>query len=111
MRLKGKKVGFARNQRPLHTDPKPVILSRWVVITFLLWLVAGVIYVFYNLSQCIDGCGPYHNTTNVADLDGDGDLDVVLNSLRHETDTIIWAGATLWINQGGILTFCTRFAS
>jgi len=36
----------------------------------------------------------------VADLDSDGDLDVVLSNLRHESDTIVWAGATLWINQG-----------
>jgi hypothetical protein len=85
----------------VHDDPQPVTISRWVGIIFLLLLVAGVIYMFYDLPQCIDGCGPYHNTTSVADLDGDGDLDVVLNNLRHETDTIIWAGATLWINQGG----------
>ncbi|MEJ2079970.1 MAG: FG-GAP-like repeat-containing protein, partial [Acidobacteriota bacterium] len=37
----------------------------------------------------------------MADLDGDGDLDVVLSNLRHETETTFWAGPTLWINQGG----------
>jgi hypothetical protein len=87
-------------QSAVHDDPQPVTKSRWVGIIFLLLLIAGVSYLIY-LSQCIDGCGPYHNTTSVADLDGDGDLDVVLNNLRHEADTIIWAGATLWINQGG----------
>jgi len=88
-------------ERVVHDDPQPVTISRWVGIIFLLLLVAGVIYMFYNLPQCIDGCGPYHNTTSVADLDSDGDLDVVLNNLRHETDTTIWAGAGSWINQGG----------
>jgi hypothetical protein len=65
-------------------------------------LIAGVICLyFYYAIKCIDGCGPYHNRASAADLDGDGDLDVVLSNLRHETDTIVWAGATLWINQGG----------
>ena len=82
-------------------DSQPSVFSRWIRIIFLLLLIAGVIYLFFNLSQCIDGCGPYHNTTSVADLDEDGDLDVVLSSLRHESQTIFWAGSTSWINQGG----------
>lgn len=88
-------------ERVVRDDPQPVTISRWVGIIFLLLLIAGVIYLFFNLSQCIDGCGPYHNTASVADLDEDGDLDVVLSSLRHESQTIFWAGSTLWINQGG----------
>ena len=88
-------------ERVVHAGPQPVTISRWVGIH--LSALAGRRSDLHasNLAQCIDGCGPYHNTTSVADLDGDGDLDVVLNNLRHETGTIIWAGAMLWINQGG----------
>jgi hypothetical protein len=88
-------------ERIEYDDPRTVAIFRMVGIIFLLLLIAGMVYLFTKTSQCIDGCGPYHNTTSVADLDGDGDLDVVLNNLRHETDTIIWAGAAQWINQGG----------
>ena len=88
----------------LPDDPKPIVLPRWVkvMLLFLLLLVvvAGCLYSFY-IAKCIDGCGLYHNRASAADLDGDGDLDVVASGLRHETDTIVWAGATLWINQGG----------
>ena len=69
-------------------------------IAVLLLLLAGTCYLSYS-NRCIDGCGPYHNTSIVVDLENDGDLDVVLSSLRHETETIFWAGPTLWINQGG----------
>jgi hypothetical protein len=71
----------------------------WIGIGFLLLLIAGMCYLV-NLAGCIDGCGPYHNTSSVADLDGDGDLDIVVSNLRHESETLIWAGPTLWINQG-----------
>jgi hypothetical protein len=37
----------------------------------------------------------------VADLDGDGDLDILLSGRRHESETIFWAGSILWTNQGG----------
>jgi hypothetical protein len=74
--------------------------TRWLRIGLLLLPLAGIGYVIY-LFRCLDGCGPYQNTTSVADLDNDGDLDVVLSNLRHESETIIWAGPTLWINQGG----------
>jgi hypothetical protein len=84
----------------LPNKPQLLALIKWVGIALLLLPLAGMAYIFY-ISSCIDGCGPYHNRASVADLDGDGDLDVVLSNLRHESDTIVWAGATLWINQGG----------
>jgi hypothetical protein len=68
-------------------------------IATLLVIAASAAFVV-RTAQCIDGCGPYHNAASAADLDGDGDLDVVLSNLRHETETIYWAGPTLWINQG-----------
>jgi hypothetical protein len=65
-------------------------------------LIAVMVCLFFYYSfNCIDGCGPYHNRASAADLDGDGDLDVVVSNLRHETDTIVWAGGTLWFNQRG----------
>jgi hypothetical protein len=85
---------------PKHGNGIIKAVGRISSILLLLLCGAGILYHLY-IVKCIDGCGPYHNTTSVADLDGDGDLDVVLNSLRHETDTIIWSGATLLINQGG----------
>jgi hypothetical protein len=45
--------------------------------------------------------GPHRSITDVADLDGDGDLDVIVGHTRWESADISWAGITLWINQGG----------
>jgi len=74
---------------------------RWLVwILPLLLLLAGVIALYFYY-RCLDGCGPYHNSASATDLDGDGDLDVVLSNLRHENETTVWAGSTFWINQGG----------
>ncbi len=87
----------------LSDEPHSIVRTRWVRVTLLLLLllvaVAVCLYSLY-LAKCLDGCGPYHNRASVADLDGDGDLDVVISNLRHETETIVWAGATLWINEG-----------
>jgi len=85
----------------MSNESRSIVRTRWgIALLFLLLYGAACLY-FYHFSKCIDGCGPYHNRASVADLDGDGDPDVVVSGLRHETDTIVWAGATLWINQGG----------
>jgi large repetitive protein len=78
---------------PRITVPLTCVMYLLLLLLLYLWMLNG--------ARCLDGCGPYHNPTSVADLDGDGHLDVVLANLRHETDTIFWAGPTLWFNQSG----------
>jgi len=48
----------------------------------------------------LDLRGTFHNTTDLADLDGDGDLDVLLHNVRNESEFTAFAVTTLWINQG-----------
>jgi hypothetical protein len=89
-------------QTVLSNNPQPIVLARRVGIALLLLLLTGAACLYlFNQVQCIDGCGPYHITTSVADLDSDGDLDILLSGLRHESETIFWAGSILWTNQGG----------
>jgi hypothetical protein len=44
--------------------------------------------------------GPFKNWTQVVDLEGDGDLDVIISHTRWEGVDISWAGIGRWINQG-----------
>ena len=67
-----------------------------IFLGMLLLPIAVGIQVLYEETK-----GPFHHTTNVVDLDGDGDLDVVLHNIRYETEMTQWSGVTLWINQGG----------
>ena len=44
--------------------------------------------------------GPFRNWMQVVDLEGDGDLDVIVSHTRWEEVDLSWAGIGLWINQG-----------
>jgi hypothetical protein len=44
--------------------------------------------------------GPFHNTTTVADLTGNGFQDVVLINTRQESESIYWSNVTYWFNAG-----------
>jgi len=44
--------------------------------------------------------GTFHNTANLADLDNDGDMDVILQNVRNESEFTAFAVITLWFNQG-----------
>lgn len=88
----------------MTNESQSALRIKWIGVTWLLLplLIAGMACLyFYYVLNCIDGCGPYHNRASAADLDGDGDLDVVLSNLRHEGDNIVWTAASLWTNQGG----------
>jgi hypothetical protein len=71
-----------------------------IEITVLLLFVGVCVYPLYSLFRS-EFSGPYHNTTSVGDLDGDGNLDVVLTNLRKENELTYWGDITLWRNQGG----------
>ena len=64
------------------------VLGLVVLGSFCAWLVT------------LDFRGTFHNTTDLADLDGDGDLDVILHNVRNESEFTAFAVTTLWINQG-----------
>lgn len=87
---------------PIWDLVRRFIRPRWIGLAVLTLVLIGVGHLYFDrLKKCIDGCGPYHSTTSLADLDGDGDLDVLLSGLRHESETTFWAGSVLWTNQGG----------
>jgi hypothetical protein len=67
----------------------------------VLGLVVLGLFSYYIWLVMSDNLGTFHNTTDLADLDGDGDLDVVLHNVRTESEFTAFGGATPWINQGG----------
>jgi len=74
--------------------------------TTLFRLLAVLGLVVLGLFSCyvwfvvLDLQGTFHNTTDLADMDGDGDLDVILHNVRTESEFTAFGGAGLWINQG-----------
>lgn len=76
-------------------------LFMWAVLgivllsTFLLCVVP-IFSLWYSETK-----GPYRGITDVADLDGDGNLDVILGNTRWESESGSWGGISLWFNQGG----------
>lgn len=74
------------------------ILSGKVLVVLILTLLAMALPVAQIVYSEIKG--PYRSITDVADLDGDGDLDVIVGHTRWESEDISWAGIDLWLNQG-----------
>lgn len=79
-------------------------LAPLLKLSAILVLVALVPLIVY-LATCLwtvasDSQGTFHAVTALADLDSDGDLDVILANVRQESETTSFAGITLWLNQG-----------
>jgi hypothetical protein len=69
--------------------------------------VIGIFAVLLSLMVCAsfyawywETKGPFKDWTQVVDLEGDGDLDVVVSHTRWEGVDISWAGIGRWINDG-----------
>jgi hypothetical protein len=72
-----------------------VLLAIAIFILLLCYVMGG--FAFFSLDE---GIGVYHVTTSVADLDGDGDQDVVVGKARWEAESTSWTGLSLWFNLG-----------
>jgi hypothetical protein len=87
--------------------PEPVLrllfqpFTKLFSVLAVLGLVVLGLFSYYVWLVLSDNIGTYHNTTDLADLDGDGDLDVILHNVRNESEFTAFGGATLWFNQGG----------
>lgn len=66
----------------------------------LVMLYVTVIYPFFL--QIIDQACPFYLTFKPADLDLDGDLDILVHNMRKPEEFEAYAGGAIWINQGGM---------
>ncbi len=72
------------------------------LIGFLAVLVALSLLSYYVWLVMSDNLGTFHNTADLADLadlDNDGDLDVILHNVRNEAEFAAFSVTTLWFNQ------------
>lgn len=68
----------------------------WLLLLLLVGLPLG--YAFFIFS--LDNVGTFYKTAIAADLDNDGDLDLVLNNVRQEAEFTAFSVTTLWFNEG-----------
>ncbi|MCO5188934.1 MAG: VCBS repeat-containing protein [Anaerolineae bacterium] len=96
----------AQSAQAGNAQEKPSGFRRhrnWVVVGVLGGIMGLIILTPLLLSAWIvtlDNQGTFHNTTDSADFDGDGDLDVLLHNVRTESEFTAFGGPTLWWNQG-----------
>jgi hypothetical protein len=71
-----------------------------LVMLGLIFLSVVLVRPFYL--DITDQAGPFYLTFSPADLDLDGDLDVLVHNMRKPGEFVAWSGGALWTNQGGI---------
>ncbi len=52
------------------------------------------------LALLLDSMGDFHATADLADLDGDSDLDALVHNVRNESEFTAFSVITLWLNDG-----------
>lgn len=74
-------------------------ITRTDLVIFSALLAVVVVFAWFMM-WTLELQGTYHTATDLADLDGDSDLDVILHHVRQEAEFTAFGGATLWINRG-----------
>ncbi|MCW5845401.1 MAG: VCBS repeat-containing protein [Caldilinea sp.] len=75
---------------------KNIFLAAFLVLLTLAALAACTA----PLALLLDSMGDFHATADLADLDGDGDLDALVHNVRNEAEFTAFAVTTLWLNDG-----------
>ena len=69
-------------------------------ILLLLFLLLGLPFGYVVFIFSLDNVGVFYKTPVAADLDNDGDLDLVLTNVRQEAEFTAFSVTTLWFNEG-----------
>jgi hypothetical protein len=75
-------------------------IGKLLGFSAILVCIALGLYSRYIWLVLTDRLGTFHSTADLADLDGDGDLDVILHNVRNEEEFTSFAASTLWVSQG-----------
>jgi hypothetical protein len=73
----------------------------WLAAAVCVTACLGIVLVPAFSLGYSESKGPYKNWLQAADLNGDGQLDVLVSHTRWEDTALSWAGVGRWINQGG----------
>jgi hypothetical protein len=72
----------------------------WLACLAFVGLTALVPFGFYLWILNLDNQGTFYVGASFADIDGDGDLDVIAQNMRQESAVTAFGGPQIWLNQG-----------
>ena len=81
------------------THPRTARMAAWPLIIAAGLFLLMLLFAVWLLT--LDMRGEYHLQATTADVDGDGDLDVLLAGERRESELTLWKSTSLWANEGG----------
>ena len=76
-----------------------LMFCGWLVVIAICAVLLSVPAYFSLSLRYWESKGPFKNWMEVVDLEGDGDLDVIVSHTRWEQVDISWAGVGKWVNQ------------
>jgi hypothetical protein len=72
----------------------------WLAWLAFVGLAALVPFGFYLWILNLDNQGAFYVDASFADIEGDGDLDIIAQNMRQESRLTAFGGPTIWLNHG-----------